>query len=283
VRIPSMTGTAAYRIPDALTDTALTEVKNVASLSYTNQLRDFYWYASFTGRSFKLIVRANTILSPRLQMMVDSGVINLDPDAPGEVMTTPPELARDLGAVGVPISDLWELVNAKVQYKAAIPVLIDWLRNVEQRVPGPGQSRVREGLVRALSVPAGRPGAAPALMEEFRKASDHSETGLGWVIGNALSIAADDSVFDEIAALAQDPGYGRARQMIVLGLGRSKDPRAVPLLVGLLGDGDVAAHAVMALGRLRPPGVRSAVERLLDHRQALVRREAKKALARLPA
>jgi hypothetical protein len=57
----------------------------------------------------------------------------------------------------------------------------------------------------------------------------------------------------------------------------------VPLLVGLLGDGDVAAHAVMALGRLRPQGVRPAVEQLLDHPQALVRREAKKALARLPA
>jgi HEAT repeat protein len=128
-----------------------------------------------------------------------------------------------------------------------------------------------------------RADAAPALIEEFRKAPDPSETGLGWVVGNALSVVADDSVFDEIAALAHDPGYGNARQMIVLGLGRSKDPRAVPLLVGLLGDGDVAVHAVMALGKLRPHGVRPAVERLLDHPQALVRREARKALARLPS
>lgn len=197
-------------------------------------------------------------------------------------MGTPPDLARDLRAAGVPTNDLWELVNAKAQYKAAIPVLIDWLRNVELRVPGAGQSRVREGLVRALSVPAARPSAAPVLIEEFRRASDPSETGLGWVVGNALSVVADDSVFDQIAALAQDPGYGRARQMIVLGLGRSKDPRAVPLLVSLLGDGDVTAHALMALGKLRPPGVRHAVERLLDHPRALVRREAKKALDRLP-
>jgi hypothetical protein len=197
-------------------------------------------------------------------------------------MATPPDLSRDLRAVGLPIGDLWELVNAKAQFKAAIPVLIDWLYNVERRVPGPGQARVREGLVRALSVPAARPSAAPVLIEEFRKASDPSETGLGWVVGNALSVVADDSVFDEIAALAQDTGYGKARQMIVFGLGRSKDPRAVPLLVGLLGDEDVAAQAVMALGRLRPPGVRPAVERLLAHPRALVRREAKKALARLP-
>jgi hypothetical protein len=197
------------------------------------------------------------------------------------VKGTPPDLARDLQAAGLPVSDLWELVNAKAPYKAAIPVLVDWLRNVERRVPGPDQRAVREGLVRALSVSAARPGAAPVLIEEFRK-SDHSETGLGWVVGNALSVVADDSVFDEIAALAQDPGYGKARQMIVLGLGRSKDPRAVPLLVGLLGDADVTAHAVMALGRLRPHGVRPAVEQLLDHPQALVRREAKKAMARLP-
>jgi HEAT repeat protein len=80
-----------------------------------------------------------------------------------------------------------------------------------------------------------------------------------------------------------DPAYGTARQMIVLGLGRSKDPRAVPLLVGLLGDDDVVAHAVTALGRLRPPGVRPEVEPLLAHPRSLVRRNAKKALARLPA
>jgi len=198
-------------------------------------------------------------------------------------MATPPDLARDLRAVGLPVSDVWDLVNAKAQYKAAIPVLIDWLRNLELRVPRQDQARIREGLVRALSVPAARPGAAPVLIEEFRKASDPSETGLGWVVGNALSVVADDSVFDEIATLAQDAAYGKARQMIVLGLGRSKDPRVVPLLVDLLDDEDVAAHAVMALGRLRPAGVRPAVERLLGHPRALVRREAKKALARLPA
>lgn len=282
VRIPSMTGTAAYRIPDELTDTSLTEVKNVATLSYTNQLRDFYWYVSLTGRSFNLIVRVNDI---ERAAAGDGGCRCDQPrfDPPREMMATPPDLARDLRAAGLPISDLWQLVNAKTQYKAAIPVLIDWLRNVERRVPGPDQPRVREGLVRALSVPAARPGAAPALIEEFRKAADPSETGLGWVVGNALSVVADDSVFDEISGLVRDPGYGKARQMIVLGLGRSKDPRAVPLLVGLLGDEDVAAHAVMALGRLRPVGARPAVERLLDHPQALVRREAKKALARLPA
>jgi RHS repeat-associated protein len=77
VRIPSMTDTAAYRVPDALTETTLTEVKNVAYQSYTSQLRDFAQYASSTGRTFKLIVRTNTVLSRGLQRAVNSGQINL--------------------------------------------------------------------------------------------------------------------------------------------------------------------------------------------------------------
>jgi hypothetical protein len=54
VRIPSATGTAAYRIPDALTSTTLTEVKNVAALSNTSQLQDFLSYAQSTGSSLRL-------------------------------------------------------------------------------------------------------------------------------------------------------------------------------------------------------------------------------------
>ncbi len=196
---------------------------------------------------------------------------------------TPAGLVRDLRDAGVPVTDLWELVNAKAQYRSAIPVLIDWLQNVDTRVPAPDRPKVQEGLVRALSVPAARPAAARVLIDEFRRAADPTGFGLRWVIGNALSVVADDSVFDEIAALAQDRRYGKARQMVVLGLARSKDPRAVPLLAGLLTDEDVAAQAVTALGKLRPPGVRPAVERMLDHPQALVRKEAKKALARLPS
>jgi hypothetical protein len=77
VRIPSATGTAAYRIPDALTETTLTEVKNVARLGYSNQLQDFAAYASGNGRALNLIVRQNTVLTRGLQDLVDSGEINL--------------------------------------------------------------------------------------------------------------------------------------------------------------------------------------------------------------
>lgn len=77
VRIPSATDTAAYRIPDALSDTTLTEVKNVGNLSYTSQLQDFAAYAQANGLDFNLIVRSDTVLSGPLQELVDSGEINL--------------------------------------------------------------------------------------------------------------------------------------------------------------------------------------------------------------
>jgi RHS repeat-associated protein len=78
-RIPSLTGTAAYRIPDILNHEAgiIGEVKNVATLPYTNQLRDFAAYAGQQGYQFQLFVRPTTILSGPLQMEIENGAIML--------------------------------------------------------------------------------------------------------------------------------------------------------------------------------------------------------------
>lgn len=75
-RIPSATGTAAFRVPDGLTATTLSEVKNVAKLSLTNQLRDFATFARESGRSFELFVRSNTELSGPLQQFIkDNNIV----------------------------------------------------------------------------------------------------------------------------------------------------------------------------------------------------------------
>ncbi|HTE47909.1 MAG TPA: putative toxin, partial [Gemmatimonadaceae bacterium] len=76
-RIPSLTGTAAYRIPDGLTATTLSEVKNVSSLGLSNQLRDFAGFAGQTGRSFDLYVRKTTQLSGPLQQFIKNNKITL--------------------------------------------------------------------------------------------------------------------------------------------------------------------------------------------------------------
>ncbi|MCP3881353.1 MAG: hypothetical protein GY701_23620 [Sulfitobacter sp.] len=70
-RIPSLTGSANYRVPDALTDSVLTGVKNVQRLGYTSQIQDFSYYATQTGRQFDLVVRENTVLTRELQDIVN--------------------------------------------------------------------------------------------------------------------------------------------------------------------------------------------------------------------
>lgn len=65
------------RIPDGLTSTTLSEVKNVQSLSYTSQLRDYAAFAQQQGLSFDLYVRQGAQLSGPLQQAISSGAINL--------------------------------------------------------------------------------------------------------------------------------------------------------------------------------------------------------------
>lgn len=65
------------RVPDGLTDTTLSEVKNVASLSYTRQLRDFAAYARANNLRFDLYVRSGARLSGPLLDARAAGRINI--------------------------------------------------------------------------------------------------------------------------------------------------------------------------------------------------------------
>lgn len=79
-RIPSASGTASYRIPDGLSASRLTEVKNVGNLGLTPQLKDFAAYAGQETLEFVIVTRRNTVISPRLQDLVNrsNGSIRFD-------------------------------------------------------------------------------------------------------------------------------------------------------------------------------------------------------------
>lgn len=78
-RIPSLTGTAEYRVPDGLTKVTIEEVKNAAKLSINNQLRDFLAYAKATNRTFILWVRSNTVLVGELRDLANRGLLEVKP------------------------------------------------------------------------------------------------------------------------------------------------------------------------------------------------------------
>lgn len=185
-------------------------------------------------------------------------------------------LVQELRDAGVPVDDVWDLVNTRVQYPAAVPILLDWLSH---RVPVE-DIRMREGLVRALTIRAARPAAFPVLVHEFRTTEDDIYR---WVVGNALSVVADASAYDELVAIILDRRYGWGRERLVEALWRfKKNPRTVPILLDLLNDPEATAWAVRALSRIKPAGIKARMAVLLDHPDPEVRKRAEKALPTLP-
>lgn len=183
-------------------------------------------------------------------------------------------VVADLAEAGFDVKWVSDLYHQNNSYKKAVPVLLKWLPRIDNL-------DVKEDIVRALSVPWAKPIAASALIAEFIKLKNESNMDLKWVIGNALSIVADDSVFTEIVDLVSDRQHGKSREMLAVSLGNMKDPRAQDVLIGLLDDEVVAGHAIMALGKLKSIKAYPKIEGFLDHPKAWVRKEAKRALEKI--
>ncbi len=187
-----------------------------------------------------------------------------------------PRFVEDLREVGVDATSPWDLVNSKSPYSRAIPVLLRWLDQVDEDVAPQDRERFREGLVRALTVKEAVGIAAPRLVDEFRGST--RDWTVRWATGNALSVVADEAVFEDIVELLRDGRYGRAREMLVKAVARTDRKRAIPVLVELLADDDLAGHALQILRRWKVPVRGQEIERLLSHPVAWVRDEAKKVL-----
>jgi hypothetical protein len=183
-------------------------------------------------------------------------------------------VVQALVAAGFPVNTVADLRGKRLDYQDAIPILLAWLPKMQNL-------DVKQDIVRCLSVPYAKPLAAGPLIDAFRRADDESPTGLRWAIGNALEVVADDTVLDDMMELARDRRYGKAREMLVAGLGNMSDERVIPLLLDLLKDDEVSGHAIMALGKLKPRAARSYVEPFLKHPNAWVRKEAKKTMEKI--
>jgi hypothetical protein len=182
-------------------------------------------------------------------------------------------VVKDLNESGFAVESIDELRRKGVDYVAAISLLLKWL-------PLVSDTTVKDSIVRALSIPQARQTAARPLIAEFQAAPE-SDPSLKWTIGNALSIVADDTVFDEIVKLALDTRNGKSREMLVAALGNMRNPTAVDVLIELLNDEEVAGHALAGLAKLKAPQARPYIERLLKHPKPWVRKEARKAWAKL--
>jgi hypothetical protein len=180
---------------------------------------------------------------------------------------------EELNQAGFNVEWIDDLYNKPIDYRNAIPILIRWLPRIENPM-------VKEVIVRALSVKWARnTDAAKLLVDEYRKAKNIYN--LNWAIGNALSVVADDEVLNDIIELIQDKTYGKAREMLAVALGGMKTPTVKPLLIDLLEDEEIAGHVIMSIRKLRVKEAIPALERFKNHPKSWVRREAKKALAKI--
>lgn len=186
-------------------------------------------------------------------------------------------LLEELAGVGYEVESVAELRSSGARYPRAVPVLLKWLGRGDVAFE-------KEEIVRALSVPWARAEALGPLIELFRSVprggeEEEEEELLRWAIGNALEVLWDDARFDDLVALARDESLGKAREMVVLGIARSKNMLAGEVLIELLGDPVVSGHAVKALRKMKVPSARPALELMLDDSRAWVRKEAQRALA----
>jgi hypothetical protein len=113
-------------------------------------------------------------------------------------------LLSDLKNLGIEIETVWDLVNTSENYSVAIPVLV-------QHLSGPYSAGVREGIIRALTVDYAGSNVLRALVDEFKKQNDDSETSLKWVLGNAIATVAKPSDANTLISLAVDRSHGKVR------------------------------------------------------------------------
>jgi hypothetical protein len=98
-------------------------------------------------------------------------------------------LIQEIRQIGYDIDSIWDFVNNDPhpllerrfvgEYPNAYPILIRHLQHAHHR-------RVREGIIRALTVNDGGQSVEHALLREFTHEKD---PGLRWVLANALSVA----------------------------------------------------------------------------------------------
>ena len=119
-------------------------------------------------------------------------------------------ILAELADAGVRVSSVWDLVNAKFSYTAAIPVLSRHLRS-------PYHPKIREGIARALTVSEARGVASRTILDELER-QDESPREIRWVLANALTEAADLDMVDEIKTLVADARYEDVREILKLAL-----------------------------------------------------------------
>jgi hypothetical protein len=89
------------------------------------------------------------------------------------------------------------------------------------------------------------------------------------------------AIAEDLVSLVRDRTFGGSRAALLLALAKSKHPDAANVIASVLDEEDLAWAGVQAVAKLKTTRHADAIRRCLRHRDADVRREAKKALIKL--
>ena len=138
-------------------------------------------------------------------------------------------LLKDLEAAGFRVASVWDLVNTSNPYPAAIPILLAHL-------PRPYADRTRDGIARALAVPAAAH-AWPTLLAQYRAAKNDSEVKSG--LAAALAATATNNNIEELIGVVRDSSNGSSRVLLLSRLRNSSSKAATRALAELRNDPDL--------------------------------------------
>lgn len=183
-------------------------------------------------------------------------------------------LIDDLKKVGINIKSIWDLVNTKLSYKPAIPVLIEHLSK-------PYHLKNKEGIIRALAVKEAKGVACRAIIDEYNKGPKTLSTSYRWVFGNTMVVIITPEYVDDVIAIVSDKSNGISREMFVISLAKVRSEKTENLLISLLEDEDVVLSALEALGMMKSKKAIDKILMLTNHSKSEVKKIAKKILKKL--
>jgi hypothetical protein len=191
-------------------------------------------------------------------------------------------MKRDLDAAGIPEDTIFQLVNSRYDYPQAVPIVVDWLQHLDERIPEDEDRRAwRASLLRNLITKhaKGNREAVDVVFHQFDIDPPLSNLELE-AAGFALAEICDRSDFPRVAALLQSGRDFPTKFALVEWLGRLKTEEAKQLAVSQLADPRTRDSAMAALVRQRATGVRQAVAKYLD--DEVWRKQVQKMLDKLP-
>jgi hypothetical protein len=194
-------------------------------------------------------------------------------------------IMEELAAVDVPCYTLDDLANGPRTIPQGIPIFIDWLKNLENRIPGPEtehRSAIRSGLIRNLIDPAARGNkeAIDLLISQARRRPPLPSQQLDWACIGLRTIATK-KYFAQIADLLAHLPEGTHQYPLIEYLGKVRTHESRDLVIRYL-DGPMTIAAIKALTQMKATGVRHLIQPLIDDPNSNVRKLSKRALEKLP-